>query len=263
MLEDYRPPKEKRLLRKGEVRNDGKIFWAYAIGYKESNGEVWLTQKRFDWRESRRLERYAKTKSNESKWKQLKESQKLSMLKRKKQNPEKFKKINHQKNQRRKDSGYYRTEEYRHKRRARYKINGLKGRRKQKESSEQAARRRERRKQRSLNDKNWVIRERLRQRISKAIKIQGADKRAKFNESLGCSIDFLRAYIQARFKPGMTWENYGSVWHVDHVHPLAKLDLSKRRNQLAANHFTNLQPMFAHENIIKSDKIEQQQEFSI
>jgi hypothetical protein len=57
-----------------------------------------------------------------------------------------------------------------------------------------------------------------------------------------------------RFRPGMTWENYGPVWHVDHIKPCAKFDLTDPDQQRACFHFSNLQPLFADENLRKGGR---------
>jgi hypothetical protein len=65
----------------------------------------------------------------------------------------------------------------------------------------------------------------------------------------GCTIEFLRGYLESKFKPGMTWDNYGKFgWHVDHIKACAKFDLSDSEQQRACFHYTNLQPMWAKEN---------------
>ena len=50
----------------------------------------------------------------------------------------------------------------------------------------------------------------------------------------------------------MSWDNYGT-WHIDHILPLSKFDLSKREDFLIACNYKNLQPLWADENIRKSD----------
>lgn len=65
----------------------------------------------------------------------------------------------------------------------------------------------------------------------------------------GCTIEFLRGYLESKFKPGMTWENYGKFgWHVDHIVACAKFDLSDPEQQRKCFHYSNLQPMWAKEN---------------
>jgi hypothetical protein len=54
----------------------------------------------------------------------------------------------------------------------------------------------------------------------------------------------------------MTWDNYGPVWHVDHKRPCASFDFSDPVQQRLCWHWTNLQPLFAAENLSKGDKWE-------
>jgi len=72
---------------------------------------------------------------------------------------------------------------------------------------------------------------------------------------LGCTIPEFKAYIEALFWMGMTWENYGPRgWHLDHVIPLAKFDLTDRTQFLQASHYTNYQPLWSDHNMIKRDR---------
>lgn len=71
--------------------------------------------------------------------------------------------------------------------------------------------------------------------------------------SIGCTGAQLRQHIEAQFKDGMTWDNYG-LWHIDHIVPLSKFNLSTREERCRANHYTNLQPLWAQENIKKSNR---------
>lgn len=70
---------------------------------------------------------------------------------------------------------------------------------------------------------------------------------------LGCSIDYLKQHLELQFQEGMTWENYG-LWHIDHKKPLASFDLTDREQFLEACHYTNLQPLWAIENLSKGSK---------
>ena len=69
---------------------------------------------------------------------------------------------------------------------------------------------------------------------------------------LGCSISEFRLYIESLFKNGMTWENHGQ-WHLDHVIPLSVAKTIDQVNYL--NHYANLRPLWAKENLAKKDRI--------
>lgn len=73
---------------------------------------------------------------------------------------------------------------------------------------------------------------------------------------LGCTTEELRAYLEAQFRLGMSWDNYGKGgWEIDHITPLASFDLTDREQFLKACHYTNLQPLWHHENRAKGDKL--------
>jgi hypothetical protein len=73
---------------------------------------------------------------------------------------------------------------------------------------------------------------------------------------LGCTWEQARAHIEAQFKPGMSWDNYTHRgWHIDHIRPLASFDLADPEQQRQAFHYTNLQPLWAHENLSKGAKL--------
>ena len=79
-------------------------------------------------------------------------------------------------------------------------------------------------------------------------------KAAATLELLGCTPEHLRAYLEAQFEPGMSWENYGrDGWHVDHIRPCASFDLTDPAQQRECFHFANLQPLWAADNLAKRD----------
>ena len=72
-------------------------------------------------------------------------------------------------------------------------------------------------------------------------------------EIIGCSKDDLRKHLESKFKHGMTWQNYGKHWHIDHIVPLISAKSADEVKRLC--HWTNLQPLTAFENISKGSKI--------
>lgn len=84
--------------------------------------------------------------------------------------------------------------------------------------------------------------------------LKGTGRSAPALELLGCSPEHLKLWLTFYFQPGMTWANYGKVWHVDHTKPCAAFDLSDPAQQRECFHYMNLQPMFARENLSKGAK---------
>ena len=92
----------------------------------------------------------------------------------------------------------------------------------------------------------------LRSRISEAIKYAGAVKAAKTRDLVGCTVAQLRQHLQAQFTNGMSWENYGKHgWHIDHIRPCASFDLADPEQQRQCFHYSNLQPLWAVDNMRK------------
>ena len=108
---------------------------------------------------------------------------------------------------------------------------------------------------RYLNRPHVRIAENLRSRIRIALKQANGTKSARTLELLGCDIEFLRQHLSNQFTEGMTWDNYGE-WHVDHIKPCSAFDLTDPEQQLQCFHYTNLQPLWAIDNLSKSDKWE-------
>jgi hypothetical protein len=69
----------------------------------------------------------------------------------------------------------------------------------------------------------------------------------------------LKKHLESLFEEGMTWENWNREgWHIDHIKPLSSFDLRKEEEQRKAMHYTNLQPLWAEENIKKGNKVDWQ-----
>lgn len=103
-------------------------------------------------------------------------------------------------------------------------------------------------------DVQFRLKEYLRGRLNKVLRSNY--KSGSAVRDLGCSIPELKQYLESKFKPGMSWENHGRYgWHIDHIIPLSSFDLTDRDQFLKACHYTNLQPLWAKDNLSKSDKI--------
>jgi hypothetical protein len=74
------------------------------------------------------------------------------------------------------------------------------------------------------------------------------------SSTLGCNGKQLKTHLESQFVPGMTWENYGE-WHIDHIYPLSVAYAKGPESFKKACHYTNLQPLWAVDNLRKSDTI--------
>jgi len=93
----------------------------------------------------------------------------------------------------------------------------------------------------------------LRSRFKSALKNNA--KSGSAVKDLGCSILILKSYLESKFLPGMTWDNYGFYgWHIDHIIPISSVDLTNTEQLKMVCHYTNLQPLWAKENRSKSNK---------
>ena len=99
------------------------------------------------------------------------------------------------------------------------------------------------------------VESRIRCLLRNVIIANGSKKAAKTEELLGCTVAEARAHLEAQFLPGMSWDNHGE-WHIDHIRPCASFDFSDPQQQKECSHYTNLQPLWAKDNLSKSDKWE-------
>ena len=94
--------------------------------------------------------------------------------------------------------------------------------------------------------------------------LNGVSKSSSTMALLGCTAEEYRKHLEDQFQEGMSWDNYGNpngdhtkCWHVDHIRPCASFDLTQEDQQRACFHYTNLQPLWAKENLSKGDKWEE------
>jgi len=192
----------------GDVREDGKVFWAYNINC--INGEYWLTQEKWNLRKYKNL-------NNTRNWRS-KNEEKVKELARNwaRNNPEKIKA------KRIKDRAYN----------SKYQAEYIK--------------------RRSKEDPVYAIKIRIGSRIREAFYVNGYTKKSRTHEILGCSFDFFKNHIEQRFQEGMTWENK-SEWHLDHIIPISSA--KSEEDVIKLNHYSNFQPLWAQQNLLKSNKV--------
>ena len=122
---------------------------------------------------------------------------------------------------------------------------------KKKYSSENREHTNQRTKERRRVDLNFKLTSNLRNRMTKVLK--GINKSASTMELIGCTIDELWIHMESKFTDGMTRENHGK-WHVDHIKACAKFDLTNPKQQQICFNYTNLQPLWALDNIRKGNE---------
>jgi hypothetical protein len=93
---------------------------------------------------------------------------------------------------------------------------------------------------------------RLRNRLNSALKAKSWKKTNKLSEYLGCTLSELVVYIESKFTEGMSWDNRNE-WHIEHIVCLSSASTPEELHKLC--HYTNLQPLWAEDNIRKADSI--------
>jgi hypothetical protein len=109
-------------------------------------------------------------------------------------------------------------------------------------------------KQKRKEDQLFKLRRNTGNLILASIKRQGYTKLSKTFEILGCSYEEFKSYIENQFTDGMSWENHTTNgWHLDHIIPIS---YAKTEDDIIRlNHYTNFQPLWAEDNLKKSNKI--------
>lgn len=111
--------------------------------------------------------------------------------------------------------------------------------------------------QRMWRKKQWAenplyrLKKNIRQSICKSLTNKGFKKNSTTQKILGCSYEDFMEHLQSQFTKGMTMENHGE-WQIDHRLPLAAGQTKEKIIML--NHYTNLQPLWAADNLEKLDK---------
>lgn len=109
-----------------------------------------------------------------------------------------------------------------------------------------------RRNTRKKQDPLYKLKLTLSSRTSQAFKRKKWIKDNNYEALLGDNYENIHNYIENKFLEGMSWINHGK-WHIDHIIPLSSAKNEEEMTKLC--HYTNLQPLWAEDNLAKSDKI--------
>jgi hypothetical protein len=107
-------------------------------------------------------------------------------------------------------------------------------------------------KKRYSTDPLFNLAYRVRRRIKVFLKGRGLDKRTATRQMIGCDTATLKKHLESLFVEGMSWSNKNQ-WHIDHIIPLASAQTEADILNLC--HFSNLQPLWAKDNLTKGSKV--------
>ncbi len=97
--------------------------------------------------------------------------------------------------------------------------------------------------------------ENCRSRICHILKREKITKSQSTFKFIGCTAEFFREFLEHQFTEGMTWQNYGIFWNVDHVIPIASFQLHNPDHLRNAFHYSNCRPLKVEENSEKNDTL--------
>ena len=115
-------------------------------------------------------------------------------------------------------------------------------------------------KDRLKNDPLFKLKYSIKRTIKNGIKRKNFKKKSQTIEILGCSFDEFKIYLESKFEPWMSWDNYGKYngefqhgWDIDHVIPLN--EAKNEDDVVKLCHYKNLQPLCSKENrVLKRTK---------
>ena len=105
--------------------------------------------------------------------------------------------------------------------------------------------------QRRQNDINFAMAFNLRTRFHSFVSTKGKHT----FDVLGVPCDTFLSWIEFQFEEGMSWNNYGTEWHLDHILPVSKFDMTNETDKKVCFSWANFQPLYSQDNLSKSNSI--------
>jgi len=238
--------------------NTGLVFAGYGKTYK--NGEWWTTKEKYESRKNKEAlnakNRYHQSEENKNKvlarskawrdgigkeWVKLYESSETRLEKARESSKCKYR-----------NSNEFRENKLERSRKWQASAAGRKWDSDRKKKPEELEKSRKRKKLKF--DSNPVLKaaSRVRNKTYKILKTMRMSRSLSASKVLGIDIARFKSFIESQFANEMNWDNIGK-WHIDHFIPMATAKTTKDINRLS--HYSNLRPMWAIDNLRKSDKI--------
>lgn len=108
-------------------------------------------------------------------------------------------------------------------------------------------------KKRLREDSGYRLKSNIKRMIRGCLKSNGYTKKSRTFEIIGCDFDFFKKHIELQFLDGMSWDLIGARIHIDHIIPLATA--KSEEDIIRLNHYTNLRPLWAEDNLAKGSKV--------
>lgn len=231
-------------LKRGDVRDDGMIFFSYS----NVGNEVWVTADEFQ----RRCDKQAQARKKYAK--ENVEAERLRTKKWQEENPEKFKASHRASNEKHKEKRYQATREWREKNHEHIKAYNKANRARDCEKLKKWA------KAKYASDPKYALITKVRCLTRYAFDRLGFKKASKTAEILGCDWETFKQHIESQFYGGMTWDSFQQKNHIgtsmveiDHIIPISSAKTEEDVMRLSLH--TNLRPMWWLENREKRDKM--------
>ena len=91
--------------------------------------------------------------------------------------------------------------------------------------------------------------------VNNSVRLYGFEKKSRSIDIIGLSKSDFRLYLESKFEPWMSWDNYGKIWHIDHIVPCSYFDLTDDEEQRVCFNWRNTQPLFSKDNFSKGNNV--------
>ena len=222
--------------KRGDVSTNGLRFWCYKHGK-----EIWLNESDFLQRKHKVLLRLKLKRQNNKEWRAKTDKQSSDYRKK----PEVALRRNIKRRQRYAECNEYRQKTLLKNKNSRAKLSPQEKRIRMIKHLDYC-------KKRYIEDPLFNLATRVRRRIKTFLKGKGLDVNTATRQMVGCDTETLKRHLESLFCEGMGWHNKNK-WHIDHIIPLSSAKTEDDILRLC--HYTNLQPLWAIDNLLKGNKI--------